>query len=71
MRKLETDDMFLLSEIADKMDIKIDVKGKSQEEAGMELIFFYIKRFYHFDKREKVFCFQHANPPYIKNKEPN
>jgi len=46
MRKLETDDMFLLSEIADKMDVKIDVKGKSQEEAGTELIFFLVKKAY-------------------------
>ena len=46
MRKLETDDMFLLSEIADKMDIKLDVKGKTQEEAGTELILFLVKKAY-------------------------
>jgi len=44
MRELEGDDMFLLSEIADKMDIKLDVKGKTQEEAGTELIFFLVKK---------------------------
>lgn len=44
MRKLQTDDMFLLSEIADKMDIKLDVKGKTQEEAGAELIMFLVKK---------------------------
>jgi len=46
MRKLETDDMFLLSEISDKMDIKLDVKGKTQEEAGTELILFLVKKAY-------------------------
>ena len=44
MRKLEGDDMFLLSEIADKMDIKLDVKGKSQEEIGVDLMLFLIKK---------------------------
>lgn len=44
MRKLEGDDMFSLSEIADKMDIKLDVKGKSQEEIGVELMLFLIKK---------------------------
>jgi aspartate carbamoyltransferase regulatory subunit len=44
MRKLKTDDMFLLSEIADKMDIKLDVKGKTQEEVGAELILFLVKK---------------------------
>jgi len=46
MRKLETDDMFLLSEIADKMDIKIDAAGKSQEEIGADLMLFLIKKSY-------------------------
>ena len=44
MRKLETDDMFLLSEIADKMDIKIDAAGKSQEEIGADLMLFLVKK---------------------------
>jgi len=44
MRKLETDDMFLLSEIADKMDIKIDAAGKSQEEIGVDLMLFLVKK---------------------------
>lgn len=39
MRKLVTDDMFLLSEIIDKMELDIDVKGKGQEELGAEIIF--------------------------------
>lgn len=38
MRKLQTDDMFLLSEIVDKMDLAIDPKGKTQEELGTELV---------------------------------
>ena len=44
MRLLEGNDMFLLSEIADKMDIKLDVKGKSQEEIGVDLMLFLVKK---------------------------
>jgi len=44
MRELEGNDMFLLSEIADKMDIKLDVKGKSQEEIGVDLMLFLVKK---------------------------
>ncbi len=44
MRKLTTDDMFILSEIADKMDITINAKGKTQEEMGAELLLFLIKK---------------------------
>lgn len=44
MRELEGNDMFLLSEIADKMDIKLDVKGKTQEEIGVDLMLFLVKK---------------------------
>lgn len=44
MRQLQTDDMFLLSEIVDKMDLTIDPKGKSQEELGAELIVMLARR---------------------------
>ena len=39
MRKLCIDDMYLLSEIADKIEFEMpDVKGKTQEQLGGELI---------------------------------
>jgi hypothetical protein len=40
MRELLNEDMFLLSEIADKMEVSIpDTKGKDEKQIGMELIF--------------------------------
>ena len=39
MRKLCIEDMYLLSEIADKIEFELpDVKGKTQEQLGAELI---------------------------------
>jgi enoyl-[acyl-carrier-protein] reductase (NADH) len=46
MRKLQTEDMFLLSEIIDKMDLKIDIKDKTQAEAGLELVLQLVKKAY-------------------------
>ena len=44
MRKLEADDMFLLSEIIDKMDIKIDFTIKNQEQMGADLFMQLIRK---------------------------
>ena len=44
MRKLKTDDMFIISEIADKMDLNLDVKGKSQEQVGADLFLQIVKK---------------------------
>ena len=39
MRKLHTDDIYLLSEIADKMDLQFpNIEGKTQEQFGGELM---------------------------------
>lgn len=39
MRRLNTEDIYLLSEIADKMDIQApEIKGKSQEQAGADFM---------------------------------
>lgn len=44
MRPLRTDDMFALSRIWDKLDIALDVKGKTQDEVGADLIMQILRR---------------------------
>jgi len=45
MRKLSVDDIYLLSSVADKMDLQIpDPTGKTQEQVGAEVLMLLFKK---------------------------
>ena len=44
MRPLQTDDMFALSRIIDKIDLTLNPKGKTQDELGAEVVMTILRR---------------------------
>lgn len=58
IRPLITDDMYILSEILDKMEIDLDVKGEEAREVGLKLIYNMVRKVYKARKEVTLFLAQ-------------